>query len=76
MRKKGMVLILDFILNHTSNEHQWAINAMDGIDEFEAYYYMFDKRDEADSFDIHLYIFILDLIIDFVLKLGKHLMFY
>jgi len=51
MRSKGMVLILDFVLNHTSNEHKWAVQALKGNEECRNYYYIFDTREEADSYD-------------------------
>ena len=54
MRRKGMALILDFILNHTSNDHEWANEALKGNSEFQEYYYMFETREEADSYDRHL----------------------
>ena len=54
MRNKGMILILDFILNHTSDDHQWAKNALAGDEEFQNYYFMFDSKEEAQSYDTHL----------------------
>ncbi len=54
MRSRGIVLILDFILNHTSDEHQWAQKAISGDEEYQGYYYMFDSREKADSYDRYL----------------------
>lgn len=51
MKQKGMVLIIDFILNHTSNEHEWALQALKGVKEYQDYYFMFDTREEADTYD-------------------------
>lgn len=51
MRSRGMVLILDFILNHTSDEHIWARCALEGDREFQNYYFMCNTREEADSYD-------------------------
>jgi amylosucrase len=54
MKSKGMILILDFILNHTSGEHEWAIRARAGEKEYQDYYFMFDTHEEADGYDAHL----------------------
>lgn len=41
-RKNGISLVLDFVFNHTSNEHQWALKARQGQPFFEEFYYLFD----------------------------------
>lgn len=51
MRAEGMHVILDFVLNHTSDEHEWARRAGNGEKEFEEYYFLFDRREEADEYD-------------------------
>lgn len=54
MRNRGMHLILDFVLNHTSDEHLWAREALSGNPEYQEYYFMFDTKEDADEYDRHL----------------------
>ncbi|MBB6478582.1 alpha-amylase family protein [Spirochaeta isovalerica] len=51
MRKRGIHLIVDFILNHTSDEHLWSRKARTGYPDYRDYYYIFDTREEADEYD-------------------------
>ena len=51
MRKRGMLLTLDVIVNHTSDEHDWAVRAKGGDRECQDYYYMFDNREVPDMFE-------------------------
>lgn len=41
LRKEGISLVVDFIFNHTSDEHAWAQKARAGDPEYERYYYIF-----------------------------------
>jgi amylosucrase len=51
MRKRGMLLTLDVIVNHTSDEHVWAARAKAGYPDFQDFYYLFDSRDLPDMFE-------------------------
>jgi len=51
MRMRDMLLTLDVVLNHTSDEHEWALRARNGEQEFQDYYYVFDNRDIPDMFE-------------------------
>ncbi|MCG6859799.1 MAG: alpha-glucosidase C-terminal domain-containing protein [Chromatiaceae bacterium] len=51
MRKRGMLLTLDVIVNHTSDEHLWAARAKAGYPDFQDFYYLFDSRDMPDMFE-------------------------
>ncbi len=51
LREEGISLVLDFVFNHTSNEHEWAIKARDGDADYQAYYYMFDDRTMPDAYE-------------------------
>jgi amylosucrase len=51
MRKRGMLLTLDVVVNHTSNEHEWAQKARAGSSEHQDYYYIYDSRDVPDKFE-------------------------
>ena len=39
---RGISLCLDFVMNHTSKEHEWAKRAMQGEKEYQDYYYFYD----------------------------------
>jgi len=51
MRKRGLLLTLDVIVNHTSDEHVWAARAKAGYTDFQDFYYLFDSRDTPDMFE-------------------------
>lgn len=51
LRDAGIALVLDFVFNHTSNEHEWARKALEGDPEFEGYYWIFPDRELPDAFD-------------------------
>ena len=38
LRRNGISLVLDFVFNHTSDEHAWALKAKAGDPEYQAYY--------------------------------------
>lgn len=50
-RSKNMLLELDLVLNHTSNEHEWAQKALKGEKEYQDMYYMYDDRSMPDAFE-------------------------
>jgi len=51
LRHRGISLVLDFICNHTSDEHDWARRALAGDQEFQEYYRMFPDRKTPDAFE-------------------------
>ncbi len=51
LRAEGISLVMDFVFNHTSDEHRWAQRALDGVPEYQEYYFMFQGRAEADEYD-------------------------
>jgi len=54
LRDNGIALVLDFILNHTSNEHQWAQRALAGDPTFESFYWVFPDRTMPDQYEQHV----------------------
>jgi amylosucrase len=46
----GMVLVLDFVFNHTSDEHEWALAARRGDPEYASFYYLFPDRADPDRY--------------------------
>jgi amylosucrase len=51
MRKRNMYLMLDIVLNHTSDQHEWAVKARQGDKTYQDYYYFFDDRTEPDEYE-------------------------
>ncbi|MGF1547198.1 MAG: amylosucrase [Thiotrichales bacterium] len=51
MRLRGMLLTLDVVVNHTSNEHPWAQRARAGDPIYQDYYFCFPNRDLPDMFE-------------------------
>ena len=50
MSEEEMYLMIDIVLNHTSQQHEWAQKAKLGEKEFQEYFYMYDDRDILDEF--------------------------
>ena len=51
MKKRGMLLALDVVVNHTSNEHEWAAKARAGEQDYQDYYHVFDDRETPDLYE-------------------------
>lgn len=51
LRAAGISLVLDFVFNHTSDEHEWAQRALAGDPEYQEYYYMFPDRTMPDAYE-------------------------
>lgn len=51
LRHHGISLCLDFVFNHTSDEHEWAQRALAGDPEYQEYYRMFPDRTLPDAFE-------------------------
>lgn len=49
--RHGILLTLDVVLNHTSNEHEWAQKAREGDVKYQDYYYIFESREVPDMFE-------------------------
>ena len=51
LRKRDMLLTLDVVVNHTSDQHDWAMRAKRGEKKFQDFYYCFPDRDIPDMFE-------------------------
>ncbi|HRX87268.1 MAG TPA: alpha-amylase family glycosyl hydrolase, partial [Phycisphaerae bacterium] len=51
LRRRGISLVIDFIGNHTSDEHEWAQRAIAGDAEYQEYYRMFPDRGLPDAYE-------------------------
>lgn len=51
MHDKGMYLMLDIVLNHTSHHHDWAKKAKSGDKFYQDFFYAYDNRWIPNEFD-------------------------
>lgn len=51
MQEEDMYLMMDIVLNHTSNRHEWAVKAKAGEKKYQDYFYFFDDRHMPDELD-------------------------
>ncbi len=51
LRKRGMLLTLDVVVNHSSDEHPWAQQARAGDPAYQDFYFCFPNRDVPDMFE-------------------------
>ena len=51
MHERDILLVLDVVLNHTSDQHQWAQKARAGDTTYQDYYYTFKTRNLPDKFE-------------------------
>ena len=50
LREAGILLVLDFVFNHTSDDHRWAKAAQSGDVEYQDFYYLFPDRRIPDQY--------------------------
>lgn len=48
---RDILLVLDVVVNHTSNEHEWADRARQGDKKYQDYYYIYPDREIPDRFE-------------------------
>ncbi len=51
LRQRGISLVLDLVLNHVAEEHEWATRARAGDPRYRGYFLMFDDRTEPDEYE-------------------------
>lgn len=51
LRREDMLLTLDVVINHTSDEHEWAQLARKGNKTYQDYYYLYPDRTIPDQFE-------------------------
>ncbi len=54
LRANGISLVLDFVFNHTADEHEWAQRALAGEKTYQDYYWMFPNRTLPDQYEANL----------------------
>lgn len=51
LRRERISLVLDFVFNHTADDHYWAKQAMAGDPEYQDFYYLFPDRGMPDQYE-------------------------
>lgn len=51
MHSRKMYLMMDFVVNHTSDEFIWAKNAKKGQEKYQSFYYIFPDRLIPDAYE-------------------------
>ncbi len=51
LRRRGIALCIDLVLNHTASEHEWALRARAGDPGFRERYIVFPDRTEPDAYE-------------------------
>src|SRR6476619_7426433 len=50
-QEQGISVVVDFVFNHTSDEHEWAMRAQAGEAEYQEYYFIFPDRLMPDVYE-------------------------
>ena len=53
LRDAGICLVLDFVFNHTADDHDWAQQAQAGDREYQEFYYLFPDRTHPEQYERH-----------------------
>lgn len=51
LRREGILLVVDVVMNHTAREHAWAQAALQGDPRYQRYYYLYDDRAMPDAWE-------------------------
>jgi glycosidase len=51
LRRQGIHVVIDFVINHTAKEHEWAQKALQGDSTHQALYLMFDDESIPNEFN-------------------------
>ena len=49
--EEGMQVCMDFVMNHTSEDHEWAVRARQGDGEYMSRYFFYDSFDIPSKFE-------------------------
>lgn len=52
--KKGIRLCIDYVVNHTSDDHEWAIKAKSGESKYQNYYFMYEDASIPKRFELYM----------------------
>lgn len=51
LRERGISLVMDLVLNHVAQEHEWAVRARAGEQKYRDYFMIFPDRSEPDEYE-------------------------
>ncbi|MEM9135903.1 MAG: alpha-amylase family glycosyl hydrolase, partial [Cyanobacteria bacterium P01_F01_bin.42] len=51
LREAGISLVLDFVFNHTADDHEWAQRAQAGDKKYQDYYFIFADRHMPEQYE-------------------------
>ncbi|PNY80479.1 alpha-amylase family protein [Deinococcus koreensis] len=51
LRGRGISLVLDLVLNHVAQEHEWAVRARAGDPQYRDYFHLFPDRTVPDAYE-------------------------
>ena len=51
LRDAGISLVVDFVFNHTADDHEWARRAKAGEPTYQHFYYMYPDRSRPDQYE-------------------------
>lgn len=51
LKKRGIRTCIDFVLNHTAKEHEWAIKCKNGEEDFKDMYFMYDTDEIPNMYE-------------------------
>jgi amylosucrase len=54
LKKEGISLVLDFINNHTSDEHEWALKAKKGDEFYKDFYFFYPDQTIPNQYETNL----------------------
>jgi len=54
LRAHGISLVVDFVFNHTADDHTWAVQARAGDPDYRDFYFLFPDRTMPDAYERHL----------------------
>lgn len=52
LQEKEMYMMIDIVLNHTSNQHEWANKAREGDSYYQDFYYTYTDREIPDQMEL------------------------
>lgn len=51
LHSKDISLVVDLVLNHVAQEHEWAARARGGEQQYQDYFHLFDDRELPDAYE-------------------------
>jgi len=54
MHAEDQIIAIDFVMNHTAREHEWAQSILKGENRFKDYYYLYPDRSIPDQYEKNL----------------------